>query len=347
MIYHAHMNRLDGRKLSHKTLEEIRIRAVQRVQDGESPEAVIRALGLSRACIYDWLARYRSGGWDALRARKIPGRPRLLTGRQMRWIYKTITDKNPLQLKFPYALWTRAMVQKVIADRYGIKLSLPSIGRLLAQLGLTCQRPLFRAYQQNRSLVEKWLKEEYPRIRAWAKREGAEIYFEDEAGLRSDFHAGTTWGVAGRTPVVRVTGARFGFNMMSAVSARGGLRFMVVKGSVRAKQFIDFIKRLLHGATRPIFLIVDGHPTHRAKAVQRYVDSLHGKLRLFFLPPYSPELNPDEQVWNDLKNHGLGRMAISTPQDMLSKAIAHLRGLQKRPRKVRSFFLHPDTCYAA
>lgn len=341
------MKRLDGRQLDHKTLEQIRIRAVQRVQDGESPEVVIRALGLSRACIYDWLARFRTGGWDALRARRIPGRPRLLTGSQIRWIYKTVTDKNPLQLKFPYALWTRAMIQKLINDKYGIRLSLASIGRLLAQLGLTCQRPLFRAYQQDRSLVEKWLKQEYPKIRALAKREGAEIYFEDEAGLRSDFHAGTTWAVAGHTPVVRVTGARFGLNMISAISSRGGLRFMVVKGSVRAKQFIEFIKRLLHGARRPVFLIVDGHPTHRAKAVRRHVESLGGKLRLFFLPPYSPELDPDEQVWNDLKNHGLGRMAISTSKDMQSKAIAHLRRLQRSPSKVRAFFQHPDTCYAA
>src|SRR5262249_49904027 len=144
-----------------------------------------------------------------LRSRKSSGRPKTLTARQIKWIYDTVTLKNPLQLQLPFALWTRAQIRTVIYRRFGIKLSLASIGRLLAQLGLTCQKPLFRAYQQNPSLVEKWLKEEYPQIRAQAKREGAEIFFEDESGVRSDFHSGTTWAVRGKTPVVRVTGQRF------------------------------------------------------------------------------------------------------------------------------------------
>jgi len=340
------MKRLDGRKLDHKTLEAMRIRAVQRVQDGESPEVVIHALGFTRACIYDWLARYRSGGWDALRARPIPGRPRRLSGRQIEWIYETVTEKDPRQLRFPFALWTRAMIRKVIADKFGIRLSLASVGRLLAQLGLTCQRPLFRAYQQQPALVEKWLKTGFPKIQGWAKRVGAEIFFEDEAGVRATAHAGTTWAPAGKTPVVPTTGARFGFNMLSAISPRGHMRFMVIEGRVTARQFIDFLKRLIYGATRPIFLIVDGHPTHRAAAVRRYVASLGGKLRIFFLPPYSPELNPEELVWNDVKNHGLSRMVIYGPQELKSKAIGHLRSLQRNPAKIRSFFCSPETRYA-
>jgi transposase len=166
MCYSYEMAKLDARKLDHGTLEQIRIRAVQRVQAGESPEVVIRALGFSTRCIYSWLAMYRAGGWDALKAKRISGRPPKLASRDLQWVYRTVTGKNPLQLGFPFALWTRAMIAKLIVKRCGVRLSLASVGRLLAQLGLTCQKPLWRAYQQDGSRVEQWLKSEYPRIRA-------------------------------------------------------------------------------------------------------------------------------------------------------------------------------------
>lgn len=341
------MAKQDARKLDHSTLEAIRIRAVQQVQAGQSPEVVIRALGFSSRCIYSWLAMYRAGGWGALKAKRIPGRPRKLGARDLQWVYRTVTGKNPLQLGFPFALWTRAMIQKLIYKRSRVRLSLASVGRLLAQLGLSCQKPLWRAYQQDGSRVEQWLKREYPRIRALAKREKAQIFFEDESGVRSDFHAGSTWAVRGRTPIVRVTGQRFSLNMISAISPRGALRFMVVKGGVGARVFITFLKRLMHGERRPVFLIVDGHPAHRAKIVKKYVEILEGKLRLYFLPPYSPELNPDELVWNDVKNSAVGRARLDGPQDLHRALVGRLRFLQKRPDRVRSFFQAPDTRYAA
>jgi transposase len=339
--------RVDGRKVSHAKLEEMRFEAVRRVQAGEAPTAVARDMGLYTNRLFIWLAAYRSGGWDALRSRKAMGRPKRLSAKQIRWIYDTVTTKNPLQFKLPFALWTRAQIRALIAQRYSVKLSLVSVGRLLAQLGLSCQRPLFCAYQQDRSLVERWLKEQYPKIRARAKREKAEIFFEDESGVRSDFHSGTTWAPKGQTPVVRATGQRFSLNMISAISARGELRFMVVRGGVGAGVFIAFLKRLIHGQRRPIYLIVDGHPSHRAKKVKAYVESLQGKLRLFFLPPYSPELNPDELVWNDVKNNGVGRTLVHGPADLLRAVVGRLRYLQKTPEHVRSFFRHPETRYAA
>ena len=167
------MKELDGRKITPKAMEEIRMRAVQRVQAGESPEDVIAILGFSRACIYNWLARYRAGGWHALRSRKQSGRPPKLSGQQIAWIYRTVRHKNPQQLRFPFALWTRSMVGLVIKRRFGIKLSESSVGRLLSQLGFTCQKPLYRAYQQNPAIVETWKKEVYPQIRKRAKKEKA------------------------------------------------------------------------------------------------------------------------------------------------------------------------------
>ncbi len=341
------MKKFDGRKIGHEAMAEIRIRAVKQVQSGKSPEDVIDALGMSRSCIYDWLSRYRSGGWDALRAKTLAGRPRILDGRQMQWICRTIAGKNPLQMRLPFALWTLKLVQAVINEKFGVFLSKASVWRLLQQLGLSAQRPLFKAFQQDPKKVDEWVKRRYPAIKRMAKRVGARIFFGDEAGVRSDFHAGTTWAPVGETPVIRATGARFSLNMISAVDNRGELRFMVVDGTVNAHVFIEFLNRLLVNADRPIFLIVDGHPSHRAKCVTDFVKSTNGMLGLFFLPGYSPELNPDEFVWNDLKNRVVGRKSPRDKQEMKKMIIGGLRSLQRRPDKVRSFFAAKDTKYAA
>lgn len=260
-----------------------------------------------------------------------------------------MTMKNPLQMKFTFALWTAKMVGKVISDRFGVKLSKASVCRLLAQLGLTPQRPVWRAYQQKPEAVQRWLEKEFPMIRSLALREKAQIFFGDEAGVRSDHHAGTTWAVQGKTPVVSSTGARFGLNMISAVSAQGEFRFMVIRGRVGATRFIEFIKRLLHGSTRKIFLIVDGHPSHKARKVTRFIESksIKKRFRLFFLPPYSPELNPDERVWNDLKNGTIGRKAFANPLQLHRAVVSHLRCIQKSPDRVRSYFQGETTNYAA
>jgi transposase len=303
-------------------------------------------LGVNLRTLFRWLALYRRGGWDRLDAHKRGGRPPKLDGRALRWIYNTLTNKNPQQLKFPFALWTAAMVQSLIAERYKVRLSHSSVCRLLHQLGLSPQRPLWRAYQQNPAAVRRWLEREYPAIRRRAQREGAQIFFADEAGVRSDFHSGTTWGRRGQTPVVSSTGARFGANLISAISAQGQLRFMLTSGRVTAAVFIEFLKRLLINAPAPVFLIVDGHPTHRAKSVARFVAARPGKLALFFLPPYSPELNPDELLWNDLKAHGTGRKLITSLSQLQQTVISHMRQLQKLPDLVRSFFHAPATRYA-
>jgi transposase len=342
------MRRDDARKLDHATLEAMRIRAVQRVRSGESPEVVSRVIGINRATIYDWLAAHRHGGMQALKARKISGRPPKLDGKKLQWIFDTVTQKNPTQLKFTFALWTRAMVAKLIKDRFTIMLSSVSVGRLLAQLGITCQKPLHRALERNESAVQKWLKTEYPKIKKMAAAQGAEIYFGDAAHIRSDHHAGTTWGKKGVTPIVVSTGARYGMSLISAVTSKGTMRFMIKeKGGVGAAVFIEFLKRLMVGATKKIFLIVDNGSAHRAKKTQNFVKTLGGKLQLFFLPAYSPDCNPDELVWKHLKADTVGRMATTDRDTFKKNVLASMRSLQKNHAKIKSFYQKPSLKYAA
>jgi transposase len=335
----------DGRKLDHKTLEQLRLRAVRQIERGAHPEDVAQALGMTRAAVYSWLAKYREGGLDALRAKPVPGRPPKLSGAELARLYGLVVGNDPRQLQFVFALWTRAMVRELIGREFAVRLSEVSVGRLLRKLGLSPQRPLYRAYQQNPQAVARWKAETYPQLRAQAAEVGATIYFTDEAGVRSDYHAGTTWAPVGRTPVVTTTGDRFAVNLISAVTAKGKLRFAAYDGNLNGKVFIDFCRRLLHDSPGPVFLVLDGHPVHRSNAVKAFAASTGGRLRLCFLPGYAPELNPDEWVWKHVKHDRIGRAGVSGLEDLKAKALAALHRLQKLPHLVQGFFRDPSLRY--
>lgn len=335
----------DGRKLDHQTLEAIRIRVVEQIQAGAHPEDVAESLGMDRSTVFAWVAKFREGGAEALRAKPVPGRPPKLSGAQLRKLYALIVGANPRQLQFEFALWTRDIVRELIRREFGVALSAVSVGRLLRTIGLSPQRPLFRAYQQDPEAVKRWKTEEYPAIRAEATKVGATIYFADEASVRSDYHAGTTWAPVGRTPVVRTTGARFSVNMISAVTATGSFKYDIISGTLDAGKFIDFCDKLLSDTDKPIFLVVDGHPVHRSKPVKEYVAGTEGRLRLFRLPSYSPELNPDEWVWKNVKHDTVGRRSTTGPDDFTSTIITALERLTRLPHLIRAFFGDPNLRY--
>lgn len=335
----------DGRQVEHATLEWMRLRAVEAVvKERQSPETVIRWFKLHRTVIYKWLRMFRQGGWEALKSTKAPGPEPKLTQREKERL-GTLLMKNPLQLHFDFGLWTLEMVQELIRRKFEKNVSIPTVTRILTAIGYSRQKPLQRAYEQDPERVRRWKEEEYPAILAEAKRERREIYFEDESGFRSTGSGGTTWSRRGQTPIVRKTGKRYGINSISAISRRGKLWFMLFEGTCTAGVFVVFLRRLLKNNKEPVTLIVDGHPTHKTKAVRQFMQSKNGMLKLYFLPPYSPELNPDEQVWNNTK-HSLKRKSVGGKQQFIAEIRQHLRSLQRQADKVSRFFLHPDVAYA-
>ena len=336
----------DGRKSDHKALEAIRLHAVLRVRkDGASPEALIEALGFHRSCIYDWLKRYDEGGLDALKAKPIPGAPVKLAVWQGNWLRQMIVEKTPLDFGYDVALWTRAIVRDVLQRELGVKASEATVGRWLRAWGLSVQKPLRRAYEQDPARVQQWLEETYPAVQRQAHDRGAEVYFGDEAGIGSTEHSGLTWGVIGVTPVVPTTGQRFRLNMLSAVSPQGRLRFMLSTDHVNEDNFCEFLRRLLAGAERPIFLIVDNYKPHRSQRVKEFVAAQNGRLQLFYLPPYSPELNPDEGVWSYVKHHGIGKQIARNKDELKRQVLSRLHSFQKLPEKVKNLFKAPSVQY--
>lgn len=336
----------DGRKLDHHALQAMRQQAVKAVREGQPVAEVANAFGMNIRTVFNWLAKFADGGQNALLAKPVPGRPPKITADEMRWIARTVKDNTPQQYKFEFGLWTLSLIRELIKREFGKSLSLPSVSRVMKLLGFSAQKPLYQAWQQDPVLVRQWETETYPAIKAAAHAAGATVYFADEAGIRSDYHTGTTWAPIGETPVVTVTGQRFSFNMISAVSPRGDFRFMIHEGSVTATVFKEFLKRLMVGATQPVYVVVDGHSIHKAKLVKEYVDSLNGNLKLFYLPPYSPHLNPDEQVWAHVKRD-VSKQFVQSKDEMKKLALGALRSLQKLPDKVQSFFRQPECQYAA
>ncbi len=341
--------RTDGRRVDAATQAHVRRTAVKAVRAGMTQTAAAATFGVSVRAVNKWVAVDKTGGLRALAAKQ-RGRPvgagRVSTAQATK-IRQQILDKMPDQLKLGFYLWTRAAVVALMAREYQVVVSLTTVGRYLKAWGFSVQKPVRRAYERNDVAIARWLKTEYPAIVRDAKREKATIYWGDEMGLRSDHVTGTSYALVGQTPVVRATGQRFGCSMISAITNRGHLVFRVFHGTFRAPMFVDFMRRLRLQSTGKVYLIVDGHPTHRSKVAKTFVAANTKDFRLIQLPGYCPELNPDELLNQDVKTNALGKSRPRTRHEMMTAVRRHLFRRQKQPQVIKNLFQEKHVRYAA
>lgn len=343
------MKTLDARTLPPQAQEDLRRKAVAAVRAGKSKSEAARLFGVARQTLHTWINAYQARGAAGLKARRRGRKPgsRALDGKQAAVVRRRIRDRHPDQLKLPFYLWTREAVQELIAREFGVEVSVWTVGRYLRDWGFTPQKPARRALEQNPQAVRRWLREQYPAIRKQAQAEKGEIYWEDEMGLRSDHAAGRSYAPRGRTPTIRISGNRFGCNMISAISNRGRLYFSVFRRTFTTKVFLAFLRRLIKQVDRKVFLILDGHPVHRARAVTGWLERHADRIRFFPLPPYSPELNPDEYLNQDVKRNADGGRRPRDADEMVSNVRGYLRSTQRRPALVSNYFQAEPVRYAA
>lgn len=333
------MMKRDGRSLEHKTLSELRRMAIHRVvEDGAKPSDIAAEYGFCRNYLYPWLKKFRDGGWEALAERIAEGPTAKLSEKQRQQVKRWILGKDPRQYGFDFGLWSRRIVQSLIQERMGVSLGLTAVGRLLAGLDITPQKPLRRAYQRDPKAVRLWLEQTYPKLKHRARRLGANIFFLDEAGFQSDPPLGRTYGLKGKTPVVVTSGQRQSLNVISAVNARGEFWAATHTGKLNAEAFVAFLKDFMKGRRGKVFLVVDGHPAHKANRVADLVASLEGRLELHRLPAYAPDLNPDEFVWSHMKTNGVSTKPLKKNESLKDRIEEDLLRIHQNPSLVRSSF---------
>ena len=344
------MTTRDARKLGSEAQMELRRRAVTMRRKGCQHGEIAELLEVSESAVRKWWTLYRRGGIRMLRLGQ-RGRPhgicRSLEPEQERKIRRMIVDKTPEQLKMPFALWTRQAVQELVEQSYGIKMPVRTVGDYLRRWGFTPQRPRKRAYEQQPAVVKQWLRKTYPGIAKRAQQEGARIHWCDQTGISSEDHRGRGYAPRGHTPIAGTRAARFAVSMISAITNRGELRFMVYRRGLKIATFIKFLRRLIRSADSKVFLIADNLQVHRAKKVRFWIERHKKQIELFYLPPYCPELNPDEYLNNTVKSQ-LRKQPSPRSQDQLQNRLRScMRSNQKRLHFVRKLFDHPSVKYAA
>ena len=329
---------------------ERRVQVIKLRKADYTYDEIAALTGLSRTGVFDICKRHASSGAPALRdavgGRKL-GQQRLLSSEQEALVQKLITDKTPDQLKMPYALWSRVAVAELIEQRFGLKLKVRTMGIYLKRWGFTPQKPMRKAHEQSPAAVKKWLDEDYPGIAKRAKAEGAEIHWGDESGLRSDDVRGRSYAPKGQTPVVSVPNKRHGLSIISTVTNKGQMRWRIFDGALNSDILIDFFKRLIKDQPKKVLLILDNLRVHHSKPVKEWLAQHTEQIEVFYLPSYSPELNPDEMANADLKQ-AVTRLAPARTKLQLLKATArHLRSVQRQPERIKKYFQHGPVRYAA
>jgi transposase len=343
------MDEIEITKCSQEVQQQLRDQFIRLRRKGWKLVAISEAMGVCHSTVRNWSRDYRNGGNKALRIKtrgRKEGEKRTLNREQEDQVQKSIRDKCPEQLKLPFALWTRQAVGQLIKRLFSIDMPIRTVGEYLKRWGYTPQKPLRRAYEQNPKAVQKWLDEEYPAIEAKAKRDKAEIHWGDETGLRNDSQYGRSYAPRGKTPAMLLPAKREHISLISTVTNRGKVRFMIYENSLNADTLIKFLKRLTRDAGRKVFLILDNLRVHHSKAVKKWLESHKDEIEVFFLPPYSPELNPDEYLNGDLKTGVHSGVPARSSSQLKARAISHLRMLQKLPKRVRNYFRHPKIAYA-
>jgi transposase len=303
---------------------------------------------LTSACkIFKRYERNGAGAIDKRQRGRRPGEQLTLQEEQAAAIQKMIIDKTPDQLKMPFALWTRQAVQQLIKHQYKIAMPIRTVGEYLKRWGFTPQKPAKRAYEQNPKAVNTWLEEKYPSIAQQAKTEGAEIHWCDETGVRNDESSGRGYAPKGKTPIMRLNANRKSISMISSITNQGKLRFMVYKDAMNADLFIKFMGRLTKDAGRKVFLVVDNLRTHHSKPVKEWLNAHKDEIEVFYLPSYSPELNPDEYLNCDMKAAVHSGLPSRNEKELKTKVVSHMRKLQKLPKRITKYFKHPRINYAA
>lgn len=335
------------RTASNDVISNLRKSCIAALRKGKTQQEVSTLFGVGLSTLKSWVKQYKETGSKSftLKTRGVKKGSRDLSLEQLRCIKKLMTNKLPDQLKLPFTLWTREAVQSLINKKFQVKKSLPQIGRYLQSWGFSAQKPIYKAYEQDPEAVKVWLEKTYPKIKRKAKKEKAEIYFGDEAGMRSDHHAGKSYSKKGKTPIVKKTGQRFSINMISAVSARGGKRFMLYKGKFNSDRYILFLKQLIKNSKHKIYLIMDNYSVHKTNKVKEWIERHKDKIAVYYLPTYSPELNPDELLNQDVKTNVVGKLRASNAYELKENVKSHLKKIPKE--KIISFFKHQETKYAA
>jgi transposase len=341
------MKTKDARSLHPVIQQELRNKSVDMFLEGYSKIDISKQLGVSRRSVYKWVKAYNESGDKGLKICK-RGRPE---GSQLKpWqsaqIVKIIRNYCPDELSMPFFLWTRESVGLLIREKFKIKLSKWTVGRYLARWGFSPQKPARRAIEQNPKAIEHWFKVEYPAIQKLSRKEKATIHWGDEMGLRSDHNVGRTYGLKGKTPVVKRTGNRFSCNMISAITNLGKLSFMVFHENFTEEIFLKFLKRFIRQSDRKVFLIVDNHRAHKSKKVNKWLKCNVERIRLYYLPSYCPELNPDEFLNQDVKSF-MGKQRVHTKVQMIKNLNRHLKMRQKQPQVIQNFVKGCHPRYAA